>query len=288
MRLGGYCFTPSDTHQLHQICDKLDCYGLSTIIAPLGIDEMSDEDCAQFGEIANSLGIVIGEACMWENLMTPDLELRNKRISKFREILRKSEIMGCRTAVTLVGTRDPSEHPLAPHPYMFTEECKKEFREIVLRILDGLDLKTTKYIIEPWHNSFFYHPEDIRDFIDRVNHPSFGLHLDLMNLVSHDNFYDTTNLIIKTFNLLADKVYSVHLKDIRCDYTHMFLKWDEVYIGDGVMDYDTYLKHIATLPPDITCFCEHMASESDYAVCFSRLHHLAHKAGLRFLTRSDL
>jgi len=40
--------------------------------------------------------------------------------------------------------------------------CQQEFRKLVLRILDGLDLTTTKYIIEPWHNTFFYQPENIR------------------------------------------------------------------------------------------------------------------------------
>ena len=73
-----------------------------------------------------------------------------------------------------------SDHSLAMHPYMKTAEAKAEFREVVLKILDGLDLKTTKYVIEPWHNTFFYKPEDIREFFDAVDHPSFGLHLDQM------------------------------------------------------------------------------------------------------------
>ena len=79
----------------------------------------------------------------------------------------------------------------------------------------------------------------------------------------------------------------MHLKDIREDFSHMFLKWDEVYIGDGVMDYDTYLKRLADLPADTPCYCEHMAEQRDYALCFARLHHLADKAGMKFLRRDD-
>jgi sugar phosphate isomerase/epimerase len=85
--------------------------------------------------------------------------------------------------------------------------------------------------------------------------------------------------------MLADTVASVHLKDIRCDSGHMFLKWDEVYIGDGEMDYETFLKHLANLAPDTPCYCEHMQEERDYALCFARLHHLAEKAGTQFLRR---
>jgi sugar phosphate isomerase/epimerase len=157
----------------------------------------------------------------------------------------------------------------------------------VLRILDGIDLRTSRYVIEPWHNTFFYQPEEIRAFIDAVDHPAFGLHLDQMNMVSQKDFYRTTDLIHRTFDLLADAVASVHLKDIRCDYTHMFLKWDEVLVGDGVLDYDTYLKRLARLPADTPCFCEHLREEADYIVNFGRLHELADKAGVAFLGRGE-
>ena len=284
MRLGHYA--ASSVAELDALPDKLDAYGLSAIWA-WGIENRSDEECAAFRERARGLGIVPGEAAMWENLMTADAAKREARIEKTRAVLRKGDLAGVRCVVTLVGTRDPSDHVLAPHPYMFTKRAKAEFREIVLRILDGLELKTVRYGIEPWHNTFFYQPEDIREFIDSVGHPAFGLHLDQMNMVDQASFYDTTGLINRTFDLLADKVWSVHLKDIRCDFSHMFLKWDEVRIGEGVMDYDTYLKRLAALPADTPCYCEHFSSEGDYAICFARLHHLARKAGVRFLRRLE-
>jgi len=286
MRLGGF-FGAEDIKHLDGLCASLDANGLSAIQAPGAMTKMSDEQCAEFGEKARKLGMVVGEAGMWENLMTSDRDVQHRRIETVRTMLCKADVMGCHCVVTLIGTKDASDSGIAPHPYMYTEECKREFREIVLRILDGLDLKTTKYIIEPWHNTFFYQPEDIRAFIDRVGHPSFGLHLDQMNLVSQESYYKTTQLINKTFDLLADKVASVHLKDIRCDYRHMFLKLDEVYIGDGVMDYDTYLKRLSRLPADIPCYCEHMAKESEYVLNFERLHALAVKAGVKFLRRGE-
>lgn len=248
---------------------------------------MSEAECAGFGKRARELGLVVGEAGFWQNLLTEDIELQAERIEAVRLLLRNADAMGCHCVVTVVGTKDPSDNIQAPHPYMYAEACKTEFREVVLRILDGLDLKTTKYVIEPWHNSFFYQPEDIRGFIDAVDHPAFGLHLDQTNMVSHGTFYDTAALINKTFDLLIPTVASVHLKDVRCDFTHMFLKWDEVNIGDGVMDYETYLRRLAELPPDTPCFCEHLAGERDYALNFARLHHLASKVGVRFRRREE-
>jgi len=286
MRLGGY-YGCANIDGLDELAEKLDTHGLSAISAPWEMNEMTDDRLAAFGQKARSLGMVIGETGVWTNLMTDNADLRAERIDSVRNALKKAEVMGCHCVVTLVGTKHPADHALAMHGYMKTDAAKKEFREIVLRILDGLDLSNTRYVIEPWHNTFFYQPEDIREFIDSVGHPAFGLHLDQMNMVDQAHFFDTTTLINKTFDLLADKVASVHLKDIREDYTHMFLKWDEVYIGDGVMDYDTYLKRLAALPPDTPCYCEHMAAEAEYALCFARLHRLADKAGVKFLRRGE-
>src|SRR6266536_16030 len=156
--------------------------------------------------------------------------------------------MGCRCVVSLVGSRHPSDSPLAPDPFMLTEQCRREFREIVLRILDGLELGRTSYALEPWCNTFFYEPGDIHDFFAMVDHPNLRFHLDLMNMVSQPSFHDTTGLVERAFDLLADRVVSVHLKDLRWDFEHLMLKWDEVLIGDGVIDYDAYLSRLAKLP----------------------------------------
>ncbi len=104
-------------------------------------------------------------------------------------------------------------------------------------------------------------------------------------MVNQNYFNRTGELINKTFDLLSDKVLSVHLKDIRCDFDHMFLKWDEVFIGDGVMDYETYLKRLSGLPEDTPCFCEHLELETEYALNFSRLHYIAEKVGVSFKRR---
>ena len=67
----------------------------------------------------------------------------------------------------------------------------------------------------------------------------------------------------------------------------MFLKWDEVLIGEGVIDYATYLRRVAELPEDTPCFCEHIELETEHALNFARLHYRANKAGVRFKRRLD-
>jgi sugar phosphate isomerase/epimerase len=288
MRLGCTfrAFNAQTAADLEPLCEKLDRHGLSAIIAPAKLAEMPDDQCAAFGERARRLGIVIGEAGFWKNIMTPQADLQSQRVETVRAMLRKADLMGCRCVVTSVGTKGPGDAWNEPHPYMFTEACKAELRDLVLRILDGLDLKTGKYTLEAWCHSFFYGVDEIKAFIDRVNHPSFAVHLDQMNLVTHEYFYRTTELIHRTFDLLGRHVVSLHMKDIRWDFPHMFLKWDEVLIGDGVLGYATYLRRIQQdLPEDVPCFCEHLREEALYVENFRRLHERAKAAGLQFKRR---
>jgi sugar phosphate isomerase/epimerase len=284
VRLGGW-YSAERAEDLEALCGRLDAHGLSAIPAPNRIAEMPDDECVAFGEAARALGLVVGGTGMWENLMSADPELRARRVEHVRRLLRKAELMGCRCVISLVGSGHPSDSMLAPDGAMLTEVGAREFREVALRIVDGLDLERTCYAIEPWRTSFFYHPEDIAAFLDDVGHPSVRLHLDLVNMVGRRDYFDTAGLAERTFALLSDKIAAAHLKDLRWDHEHMQIKWDEVLIGEGVMDHDTYLGGLARLDPDLPCFCEHLPTEAEFAESFARLHRVAERVGARFLPR---
>ena len=292
MRLGAadWNFLAETVDDLEPLCEKLDTYGLSAVIAP-DLLAKDDDTVTAYGEKARELGIVIGEAFYFANMLDPDPAIRAEHIANVRAMLVKAERMGCKSVITLVGTNDPSGNPTAPHPtdpYMFSDAARAEFREVVVRIVDGLDLPTVKYIIEPWNNTFFYQPEDIAEFLGSVDHPAVGLHLDQMNMVHQSTYYDTTSLINRTFDLLAEKVFSVHLKDIRVGRgPGDFVSFKEVLIGDGSMDYETYLRRLAELPTDTPCYCEHLAGEAEYALNFARVRGVADRVGVTFLPRTN-
>lgn len=288
MRLGGLnaAFAASTVEELDALCPALDRVGLSGIPAPSRLAEMSDDECVAFGEAARSLGLVVGEAGMWENLMTRDTVRLDARIERVRTLLRKADLMGCRCVVTLVGSSDASDDPLVPDPVMFSDEGAKRFREVVLRILDGLSLERTRYGIEPWRTSFFFEPEGIAAFLEGVDHPAFGLHLDLVNMVGRRTYFDTADLAARTFALLSDRIVGAHLKDLRWDPSHMIVKWDEVLVGDGVLDHAAVLAGLAQLDEDLACFCEHLGTTTEYEMAFARLHDIAAAAGVRFAQRT--
>jgi sugar phosphate isomerase/epimerase len=285
MRLGGVIFRAETIGDLHRLVPVLDQYGLSAIPAPERIDTMTADEAFEFGQLAANLGLVVGESMLSCNLMSSDTGRRAEHIARARSRLELADAMGCRGVFVGAGSVDPSGLSRVPHPFMFTQQCQAELRDVVLRVLDELDLDVVRLLIEPTNRTFFYQPEDIATFMDAVGHPSLGLHLDQANMISQSNYFDTTDLITRTFHLLADRVVSAHLKDVHWDPDFYALKFDEVLIGDGVLDYPAYLSRLDELDPDLTCFCEHLKTEEQYVANFVRLHDTAGALGLAFRGR---
>jgi sugar phosphate isomerase/epimerase len=288
MRLGGTgdAVRAADADGLATLVPKLDAYGLSAVAAPRGLARMTDDDAAVFGSLARSLGLVVGEVAYLGNLMTDDAEARAERVADLRTLLRKSDLAGCGGVVLLVGTKDPSDRLGAPHPYMFTRACEDEFASVLDAALDGLELSTSRILVEPWPTTFFYRPERIDGFLARLDDPRVVLHLDLANMIEPQRYFDTTALIDEVFDRLSPAIGSVHLKDVLWDPDFMLLKLDEVLVGDGIVDYPSFLQRLATLDDDLPCFCEHLRSEAEYAENFERLHRLAADLGLAFTPRT--
>jgi len=289
MRLGVRynSFRASSISDLERLCPLLDSYGLSAIEAPSRFWEWSDDECWNFGQKAHEFGLVIGETGFWENLLDPNPGVIDRHICVVRSMLRKADIMKVKCVATLVGSRDVTGGPLSPHPYNFSKAAQRAYREICLRIVDNLDLKTTRHATEPWCNTFFYKPREIFDFLGSVNDTRSGLHLDQMNMVSQENYFHTTELINETFSLLSEFIVSVHAKDIRWDPRHKFLKMDEVFIGDGVLDYHTFFHQLKVLDPDMSVYIEHFSSLVEATTAIECIQRAARGAGVIFPPRNS-
>ena len=279
-------FGAETVRELDAVAEKLDLYGLSAIVAPLRTPEMSDDECSEFGEKAKSLGLVISEVHFLKNLFAPDGDARELRVQEARSLLRKADLMGARCLLGFAGSAHPSDNIGAPVAYNYTDGFKAELRDLVLRVLDGMDLSTAKYGLEASNKTFYYDPEGCAELIEMVDHPDFGVHLDMMNMVSQTTYFHTTDLINRTFELLGDRILAAHLKDISWDWNYQFLKFDECIVGDGDMDYPAYVAHLAKMDVDFPCMCEHLEVENDYVVSFERLHQLAADLGTAWVGRT--
>ncbi|MFV0334164.1 MAG: sugar phosphate isomerase/epimerase family protein [Tropicimonas sp.] len=277
MRLGGVAIHPGSIEGLEGFCTLADDHGLSAIVAPAGLDRMDEEAAAAWGEAARNAGLVIGEAGFWENLQTPDGDLAADRLARLRRTLRNAEVMGCRSVAILPGTHHPSDKGFAADAFIRSKEGRCAVLATIRAALDGVDPASTRLGMEPYAASFFYRPEEVLDFLDEVDDPRFGLHLDLANMLTVDTFFDSRAMIEHWMPDLAPHAVSCHLKDLTRPVSPLGLAFAEVDLGNGAID--------AFLPADMTVFCEHFATEQDYFRNFDLAHALAGAQGVNFLAR---
>tara|TARA_Y100000588_G_scaffold315968_1_gene344308 strand:- start:105 stop:740 length:636 start_codon:yes stop_codon:yes gene_type:complete len=102
-------------------------------------------------------------------------------------------------------------------------------------------------------------PEQLRRIVDDVGSPRMKVMLDPVNMFTHRTIYDTTDFLNFMFDLLGDVIIGAHAKDINLDISHWVLRLDEVPLGTGLLDYETYVKRLAELDEsrDLVFIIEH-------------------------------
>jgi sugar phosphate isomerase/epimerase len=273
---------------LEGLIEELDQLGLATIGAPGRTLQMSERECVEFGDKAEELGLVIAEVVFPRNLHVTDSDLRRQYIDEAQTLLRNADRMRSRCVFGLAGSADPSGDFRMPHPYNFTDEFKDDLAGYIREILDGVQIMSTKFVLEPGNKTFFHKPEGCAALVEAVDHPDFGIHLNIMNMVSEDTYFSTTELVNKAFELLGDQVVAAHMKDIKWDKDYNFLKFDEVAVGEGVLDYRTFLQHLTRYDRDFPALCLHLMTKTEYEFGFERLHEIADELGAPFVRRGPL
>ena len=115
-----------------------------------------------------------------------------------------------------------------------------------------------------------------------VQRDAFGVHLDPCNLVnSPERFYRNTELLDECFDKLGPWIASCHAKDVAWE-VEMQIHFREVTLGEGELDYTTYLKRLAALPGDVPLMIEHMKGAEEYDKSREYLFDVGKKIGVSF------
>lgn len=114
MRLGLNWIPVRSQQELEAALPLIDELGLGAIAAPREMAEWSLAECAAYGEMVRSLGLIISEVGYWQSLLVDDEEVRSQRIDAVRSLLLKADAMHIGCVVTLVGSFY-GDKAVAPH-----------------------------------------------------------------------------------------------------------------------------------------------------------------------------
>jgi len=225
--------------------------------------------------------IALAEVGVWCNLLDADSTRRKANLRRVTDGLALAEAIGARCCVDIAGSFNKKAWH-GPHPKNLSTEFFDAAVANARAIVDAIKPKRAKFCYEMMGWSIPDSVESYLKLIKAVDRKGFGVHLDPCNLInSPSRYYDTTAMINECFDKLGKWIVSCHAKDVTWD-VEMQMHFREVPIGQGTLDYRTYLKRLAALPNDPPLMIEHMKGAEEYDKCRRHLLDVARKIGVTF------
>ena len=277
MRLGGPIFSQVDSAEeavtLHR---KL---GFGAAYCKYIEDPIKREEHIKAFAEADIVLAELGAYCI--NILDTDKVLRQQNIDEICKRLEWADEMGVRCCVMHGGSIQTDGWGNA-NPLNLSEKSFAETVEIIQSIIDRVKPQKTRLVMETESYLLPDSPEIYARLIEAIDRPQFAVHLDPVNIISSPRrFYNNAQFIKRCFALLGSWIVSCHAKDLNMPPKHATVQIDETYIGDGVLDYNTYLTEIDKLKPNPTLMIEHL-NESQMIKGLKFIFSKAQEVGITF------
>lgn len=225
--------------------------------------------------------VVIAEVGAWKNMLDPDAAKRKQNLDYVVERCALADAVGARCCVDIAGSFN-ADVWYGMDPKNLSKEFLDATVENCRHVLDAVKPKRTRFTIEmmPWNLPDG--PDAYLDLIRAVARKSFGVHLDVCNVInSPRRFYRNGDVIRECFRKLGPWIASCHAKDLQWvpEYNVHFL---EVVPGRGQLDYRAYLTELARLPVDAPLMLEHLKNAGEYDEGRAHIQRVAAEVGVAF------
>lgn len=188
------------------------------------------------------------------NPTNPDETARQAEVNKFIEHLKYAKMIGADMVGTETGRYDVDFQVV---PYTYTEDCYQLLLKSMREIVDAAEKLGVIVGVEGVHDHTLYCPEIMKRFLADINSPNVEVILDPVNLLSSKNYHNQAEIIKKAFDYYGDKITMLHIKDFcMVDGEPQF-----AHIGDGLFDYQSFMKIMKQEKPYITMLLENSNTE---------------------------
>lgn len=241
---------------------KHSALGLKSVVFP--VDYLAGEETIKaYRSEAAKAGLTIAEVGVWRNTLAADKAERDKWMEYAIGQLKMADRIGARCCVNVVGT------PYGPrwdggYKGNFSNELWQMAVQMIRDIIDNAKPHNTKFAIEPMPWMIPGSPDEYLRLMDDVNRDEFGVHLDVVNMItSPERYFFNEHFIEECFAKLKGKICSCHLKDIRLKEEYTF-QLQECALGEGNLNWPLYASLATAEDPTMPMIIEHLTSDSEY------------------------
>ena len=235
--------------------------GLSSVVFPCSyMAEISKIDA--YVRACEKYGLTIAEVGAWKNLLTLDKKEKKQNFDFCQKQLELAEYIGACCCVNISGAKGSVWD--GGYKDNYSDQTYAEIVEIVQRLIDSVNPQKTFYTLEPMPWMHPDSPEDYLMMIEDINRKAFGVHLDIVNMISTPQKYlfneQFTNDAIA---LLGPHIKSCHMKDVLLE-NHLTVSMKEVPCGQGGFNLKNYIGQLDVLDKNMPVIIEHLAAEEEY------------------------
>lgn len=279
MRLGGPILeaysSPEEFVRLHK--QK----GYTAAYCPKDLNAGQADLVRAYRDALKDADIVLAEVGAWSNPLSRDRKTADDAIGHMISRLELAEELEAATCVNIVGSWHES-HWYGPAAANFGHAFFDKAVEVGQKVIDAVKPRKTTLSFEIMPYSFLDGAEGYLEYLKALDRGAAAVHFDPANCVHSPRvFYDNAAFFKKQFNLLKDRIVSVHLKDLflHPDLPNVYL--EEVPIGTGGLDYQALLKQLDQLPMNTPVMLEHLPDEKTYQQAAAAVRLLASQAGVQ-------
>lgn len=254
MRIGGPLFEniqdPGRLVAAHREC------GYSAAYFPLVEDRVLQQEMAAALDEAGIVMAELGAYCI--NILDTDPEIRKTNIDAICRRLAMADQFGVLCCVIHGGTVEAGGWGKI-NPQNVSREAFEETVTLLRQIIDTVRPSRTKLALEMSSWLLPHTPEVYEELLGAVSRPQLGVHLDPVNILDSPlACYENARIIRRCFQLLGSRLVSAHSKDVLLKNVYLPIEITETYTGNGTLDYETYLRELATLPSEPPLMLEHL------------------------------
>lgn len=234
----------------------------------------------EYAAEAKKYELIIAEVGVWNNPLSDDAQIRAEARERCKKQLRLADMVGAKCCVNIAGAKgDVWDGGYADN---YSEKTWDEIILSVREFVDEVKPQTACYSLEPMPYMLPDSPETFRELVRRIDRKSFGVHMDVVNMInSPEKYFNNKAFIEKCFEILGSEILSCHVKDIVLEQK-LTMHLNEAPVGRGALDLETYAALAHEASEDMPFIIEHLHSDEEYLEALDYTKSRLTKAGIKF------
>ena len=240
--------------------------------------DATDSEITELKAALKEYDVVFFDHMTYNNIIHPDASVREQGIKHVTENLEAAEKTGALAVCAGIGSRD-TDHGLYMHPDNWTDETWKLGVDGIKQILKDSAGYKAVLGMEAVVTTPLDGPGALIRLMEDVGDPHVQVALDCANMFTLENYYHSTEMLNKCFDMLGEKIAYCHAKDTLIS-GGMLCNLTMQAAGNGVQDYETYLVRMSHMEWPRVLMLE-FGTDEEYPVSKAFLETTAEKVGVK-------